>query len=83
MAGNFSNDLPKEIALVHEWFSSRSFGGAEQVVQAIDQFLTIRDQRPELFALIDGESNRKGSWLFKTRYTLEELSKISGNTLDP
>ena len=50
--------FPFPTALVHEWFSPRSVGGAEQVVQVIDQLL-----QPQLFSLVDGESARPGSWL--------------------
>ena len=35
-------DLPQRIALVHEWFTPRSVGGAEQVVDVIDQWLVSR-----------------------------------------
>ena len=56
-----SVDLPSRIALVHEWFSPRSVGGAEQVVDAIDHLLTARGRRPELAALVDGESMRPQS----------------------
>ena len=47
------------IALVHEWFTPRSVGGAELVVQALDGWLG----QPQLHALVDGESQRPGSWL--------------------
>tara|TARA_B100002051_G_scaffold42590_1_gene36987 strand:- start:9048 stop:10280 length:1233 start_codon:yes stop_codon:yes gene_type:complete len=55
--------LPGCIALVHEWFTPRSTGGAELVVRAIDQRLTELDCQPQLAALVDGESTRRGSWL--------------------
>ena len=55
--------LPRRIALVHEWFTPRSSGGAELVVQAIDALLTAADRQPQLAALVDGESRRPGSWL--------------------
>jgi len=35
-------DLPRRIALAHEWFTPRSTGGAELVVQAIDALLQQR-----------------------------------------
>jgi glycosyltransferase involved in cell wall biosynthesis len=56
-------DPPGPIALVHEWFTPRSVGGAEQVVRELDRFLTARGLRPDLHALVDGESRRAGSWL--------------------
>jgi glycosyltransferase involved in cell wall biosynthesis len=58
--------LPGPIALVHEWFTPRSVGGAELVVQALDPLLQQLDPQgrpPQLFALVDGESRRPGSWL--------------------
>ena len=55
--------LPQHLALVHEWFSPRSTGGAELVVREIDQLLAARGIQADLFALVDGESRRPGSWL--------------------
>ncbi len=45
--------LPPSIALVHEWFTPRSSGGSEQVVQQIDHLLERCGRRPDLFALVD------------------------------
>ena len=64
MDRNTLSDLPKRIALVHEWFSPRSVGGAEQVVKAIDDLICSLGSRSHLAALVDGESRRPGSWLF-------------------
>lgn len=55
--------LPSAIALVHEWFSPRSQGGAELVVRELDALLAQYGLRPALYALVDGESRRPGSWL--------------------
>jgi glycosyltransferase involved in cell wall biosynthesis len=55
--------LPAAIALVHEWFSPRSQGGAELVVRELDALLGRHGLRPTLYALVDGESRRPGSWL--------------------
>ena len=57
-------DLPRRIALAHEWFTPRSTGGAELVVQAIDALLQKRGIQPQLAALVDGESARPSSWLY-------------------
>ena len=51
--------LPGPAALVHEWFTPRSVGGAELVVQQLDALL----DQPQLAALVDGESGRSSSWL--------------------
>ena len=58
-----NDDLPGRIALVHEWFSPQSTGGAEQVVKTIDQLFRDQDRLPQLAALVDGESSRETSWL--------------------
>ncbi|CAK6700303.1 glycosyltransferase [Synechococcus sp. CBW1107] len=54
--------LPTSIALVHEWFTPRAVGGSEAVVEQLDALL-----HPQLFALVDGESQRPGSWLHGRR----------------
>ncbi|MDC3185858.1 glycosyltransferase [bacterium] len=58
-----SDHFPQRIALVHEWFSPRSVGGAEQVVRVVDSLLRNLGCEPQLAALIDSESCRLGSWL--------------------
>ncbi|WP_320667111.1 glycosyltransferase [Prochlorococcus sp. MIT 1307] len=76
MPSNTASDLPSRIALVHEWLSPQSFGGAEKVVQAIDQLLLNFGSQPELFALVDGESNRVGSWLFGRSIKTSFIQKL-------
>jgi glycosyltransferase involved in cell wall biosynthesis len=55
--------FPSPVALVHEWFTPRSVGGSEQVVEELDRLLGGWGAPPALFALVDGESSRPGSWL--------------------
>jgi glycosyltransferase involved in cell wall biosynthesis len=55
--------LPQRLALVHEWFTPRSTGGSELVVRQMDLLAAERGAQVELFALVDGESGRAGSWL--------------------
>ena len=56
--------LPRRVALAHEWFTPRSSGGSELVVQAIDSLLKEQGIEPQLVSLVDGESKRPGSWLY-------------------
>ena len=58
-----NNTFPEKIAIVHDWFSPRSFGGAELVVKAVDEIFRSRNVMPDLACLVDAESTRKGSWL--------------------
>jgi glycosyltransferase involved in cell wall biosynthesis len=62
-AGGALDGLPQPIALVHEWFTPRSVGGSELVARELDALLTAAGTRPDLFALVDGESRRPESWL--------------------
>jgi len=55
--------LPGRAALVHEWFSPHAVGGSEQVVRRLDGLLAAAGEAPALYALVDGESGRPGSWL--------------------
>ena len=58
-----STELPETIALVHEWFTPNSVGGAEKVVKSIDEILLNKGCNVDLSALVDGESIRPDSWL--------------------
>ncbi len=68
--------LPDSIALVHEWFSPRSRGGAELVVQEIDRVLAAHAAPPSLYALVDGESRHAGSWLAGRRITTSFIQRL-------
>jgi len=68
--------LPARIALVHEWFTPSSVGGAEQVVQSIYNLLKDKGVTPELSALVDGESSRQGSWLQGKRIQASFIQKL-------
>jgi glycosyltransferase involved in cell wall biosynthesis len=69
-------DLPGSIALVHEWFTPRSVGGSELVVRELDRLLTARGRRPDLHALVEGESRRPGSWLEGRRIRTTFLQRL-------
>ncbi len=76
MSVNSSLDLPSNIALVHEWFTPRSTGGAENVVQVIDDLLTQITSQPELFSLVNEENLHKSSWLFKRKVKTSFIQKL-------
>jgi glycosyltransferase involved in cell wall biosynthesis len=64
------------IALVHEWFTPRSVGGAEAVVRELDRLLAEWGHSPRLFALVDGESRRPGSWLEGRSITTSFIQRL-------
>ncbi len=73
---NSSLDLPNNIALVHEWFTPRSTGGAENVVQIIDDLLTEIASQPELFSLVNEENLHENSWLFNRKVKTSFIQKL-------
>ncbi len=76
MSVNKSLDLPSDIALVHEWFTSRSTGGAENVVQVIDDLLTEIKSQPVLFSLVNEDNILKSSWLFNRKVKTSFIQKL-------
>ncbi len=76
MSVNSSLELPSNIALVHEWFTPRSTGGAENVVQVIDDLLTEIASQPELFSLVNEEKLLKSSWLFNRKVKTSFIQKL-------
>jgi glycosyltransferase involved in cell wall biosynthesis len=71
-----SSGLPSSIALVHEWYTPRSVGGAEQVARELDGLLTAAGARPDLFALVDGESRQPRSWLAGRRVHTSFIQRL-------
>ena len=76
MSVNLSLDLPRDIALVHEWFTPRSTGGAENVVQVIDDLLTEIASQPDLFSLVNDENLLKTSWLFNRKVRTSFIQQL-------
>ena len=73
---NSSLDLPRNIALVHEWFTPKSTGGAESVVKVIDDLLTEIASQPDLFSLISEENLSENSWLFQRQVKTSFIQKL-------
>ena len=76
MSVNSSLDLPTNIALVHEWFTPRSMGGAENVVHVIDDLLTEIASQPEIFSLVNDENLPENSWLFNRKVKTSFIQKL-------
>ena len=76
MSINSSLDLPSDIALVHEWFTPKSTGGAENVVQIIDGLLPEIASQPQLFSLVNEQHLLKSSWLFNRNVRTSFIQKL-------
>ena len=76
MIAKASLDLPSNIALVHEWFTPKSTGGAENVVHIIDDFLTEISRQPALFSLVNEYDLPKSSWLFDRKVRTSFIQKL-------
>ena len=46
-----------KIAIVHDWFLKKSFGGAENVTKLLDGFLTAEYSMPDIFSLTSNIEN--------------------------
>lgn len=71
-----SAGLPPSIALVHEWYTPRSVGGSELVARELDALLTAAGSPPDLFALVDGESQSPRSWLAGRRVRTSFIQRL-------
>ena len=80
MSVNPSLELPSNIALVHEWFTPKSAGGAENVVHLIDDLLTEVSSQPELFSLVNEENLPTSSWLFNRKVKTSFIQKLPFGT---
>ena len=58
---NLKINKVSNIALVHDWFSSKHFGGAEKTLFIIDKLLSEEFESPHLFGLI--KDIKKGNTL--------------------
>ncbi len=56
-----------KIAIVHDWFQKKSFGGAEKVTFLLERFLTQNYSNPDLFALVSNMQKSSNN-SFKNRY---------------
>ena len=61
---NLKINKVSNIALVHDWFSSKHFGGAEKTLFIIDNLLSREFESPDLFGLIkDIKKKKYFNWL--------------------
>ena len=58
---------PKNIAIVHDWFLTKSLGGAEKVTKLIDQYLCSRYKEPDIFCIAENISNTNEFNIFPNR----------------
>ncbi|MEB3331076.1 MAG: glycosyltransferase [Synechococcaceae cyanobacterium] len=69
-------ELSAPVALVHDWFSPWARGGAELVARELDALLAAAGHRPDLHALVDGESRLPPSWLHGRRIRTSFIQRL-------
>ena len=53
-----------KIALVHDWFLKKSFGGSEKVTVILNELLNSKYSKPDVFSLTQNiENSKKNSFL--------------------
>ena len=62
MQNNLNN-----IAIVHDWFLTKSLGGAEKVTKLIDQYLCSRYKEPDIFCVAENISTTNEFNIFPNR----------------
>ena len=58
---------PNNIAIIHDWFLTKSLGGAEKVTKLIDQYLCSKYKEPDIFCIAENISNANGFNIFPNR----------------
>ena len=56
-----------KIALVHDWFQKKSFGGSEKVTVILNEFLNSNYTLPDIFSLTQNIENTKKDFLKKKK----------------
>ena len=64
------------IALIHDWFLSESFGGAEKVTQIIDEYLSNNFSEPDIFSLTENITNSRNNIFKKRRIETSFIQKL-------
>lgn len=66
----------KKVALIHDWYSQRYYGGAEKTAKVIHNILSDKFEPPSLFALFEDLSNKKNSWTYKKNISTSFIQKL-------
>tara|TARA_A100001015_G_scaffold214674_1_gene240998 strand:+ start:3377 stop:4555 length:1179 start_codon:yes stop_codon:yes gene_type:complete len=61
------NIKDSNIAIVHDWFLKKSFGGSEKVTLTLNNFLKESYNTPDIFSLTSNIQNSKINTLFKSK----------------
>ena len=56
------NIKDSNIAIVHDWFQEKSFGGSEKVTFILNDFLKKRYSAPDIFSLTSNIESSEIKW---------------------
>ena len=65
-----------KVALVHEWYSSKYYGGAEKALEIINKVLCENYTTPDLYSLVANIKPKKNDWLFKRDIKTSFINKL-------
>ena len=64
------------IALIHDWFLSESFGGAEKVTQILDEYISKNFSEPDIFSLTENITNSRNNIFNRRKINTSFIQKL-------
>ena len=71
------NIKDSNIAIVHDWFLKKSFGGSEKVTLTLNNFLKESYTTPDIFSLTSNIENSKINTFFKSKIQTSFIQSFS------
>ena len=65
-----------KIALVHDWFLKKSFGGSEKVTIILNELLNSKYSKPDVFSLTQNIENSKKDFLKEKKIKTSFIQKL-------
>ena len=69
-------NLPRKIAVIHDWFLEKSIGGAEYVTKVIDSKLTSTYFQPDIFSIVENLEKSKKEFFGDRKIKTSFIQKL-------
>lgn len=70
------NNPSYKLALIHDWFLENSIGGAEYVTKIIDESLTKKFYKPDIFCLVDSLKESRNAFFGERKINTSFIQKL-------